>query len=72
MPVQELKAKAAMVVVAFLLVLSFGMLAIQAAHAGDHGPIRVRWCPEDAVHVGWGDFDGTRWEHYRCIARDDL
>jgi hypothetical protein len=66
-----LLAWAAMWLVGFLLILSFGMLAIQA-HAADQGPIRVRWCPEDAVHVGHGDFDGTRWDSYRCIARDDL
>lgn len=68
---KQAMAKVAMVVVVFLLALSFGMLAIQA-HAADHGPIQVRWCPEDAVHVGHGDFDGTRWTSYRCIARDDL
>jgi hypothetical protein len=68
---ETVKAKIALLAVAVLLVLSFGMLAIRA-NAADHGPIQVRWCPEDAVHVGWGDFDGTRWEHYRCIARDDL
>jgi hypothetical protein len=69
---KQTMARLAMLVVVFLLVLSFGMLMIQSAKAGNEGPIRVRWCPEDAVHVGHGDFDGTRWDSYRCIARDDL
>lgn len=45
-----------------------------AAHATEDHPSRivVRWCPEDAVQVGVGDFDGIRWERYHCIARDDL
>lgn len=68
---ETVKAKIALMAVAVLLVVSFGMLAIKA-NAADHGPIQVRWCPEDAVHVGHGDFDGTRWDSYRCIARDDL
>jgi hypothetical protein len=44
------------------------------AHAQGSHPNRivVRWCPEDAVQWGVGDFDGTRWERYHCIARDDL
>jgi hypothetical protein len=43
------------------------------AQASPHpARIVVRWCPEDAVQWGLGDFDGTRWERYRCIARDDL
>lgn len=40
---------------------------------GDHpNRIVVRWCPEDAVQWGVGGFDGTRWERYHCVARDDL
>jgi hypothetical protein len=68
---ETVKAKIALLAVAVLLVLSFDLLAIKA-FAADQGPIQVRWCPEDAVHVGHGDFDGTRWDSYRCIARDDL
>ena len=50
-----------------LIILSANALASDGTH-----PITVRWCPEDAVHVGRGDFDGTRWDRYVCIARDDL
>lgn len=55
-------------------------LAIAAAFAGGQAHARgthpnrivVRWCPEDAVQWGVGDFDGTRWDRYHCIARDDI
>jgi hypothetical protein len=30
------------------------------------------WCPEDAVPVGYGDFDGITWDAYACIPRDDI
>lgn len=50
--------------------VAFSMVAV--ANSADPHPIRVRWCPEDAVHVGRGDFDGTRWDRYVCIPRDDI
>lgn len=33
---------------------------------------RMLQCQEDAIIVGYGDFDGTWWEEYRCIAADDF
>ena len=29
-------------------------------------------CQEDEVIIGAGDFNGRRWEDYRCIPLDDL
>jgi hypothetical protein len=59
-----------------LLLIAVALFVVGAVKAfgSSYHPqkIQVRWCPEDAVHVGQGQFDGTRWSWYRCIARDDL
>lgn len=61
-----------LVTVAFLAAAVLVGAAIGARGSDLHRPIEVRWCPEDAVHVGVGSFNGARWTAYRCVARDDL
>lgn len=57
----------------WVVLIVLGLVLMASANAStQHHPNTVRWCPEDAVIVGHGDFDGQRWEAYRCIARDDL
>ena len=55
--------------------LTFTVISTTNAQAVDEDPkpirITVKWCPEDAVHVGLGDFDG-RWDRYACIPLDDI
>lgn len=54
--------------------LTVSTLGIAHAYPGDtvFAKIVVRWCPEDALQVGVGDFDGNRWTRYLCIPRDDV
>ena len=33
---------------------------------------QIPLCQEDEIIVGTGDFDGTYWEEYQCVAADDF
>ena len=59
-------------VAGMLVGLTLAISGVASASMYHTNTIEVRWCPEDAVQIGHGDFDGTRWDWYKCVARDDL
>jgi len=55
-----------------VMVCIFATIALLGIVSSVLAPVpTIPLCQEDEIIIGIGDFDGTYWEEYQCIAGDD-